>query len=177
MAIPKLPSKNAMRFLIAGLILTMVFYVYNRRLFFLLLFVVIGCFLKYKRAMMRIPVSAEPVFFLSILLTRIYGLQYSLVLIIISVFLIDLLAGDITINSIISFLVQFSLNLAAIPFAGMDLLFFGILVSIANMIISMVLSAMWGVPPDRMILMPLTGFLINVAYFMTFGELLQMVMT
>jgi hypothetical protein len=44
------------------------------------------------------------------------------------------------------------------------------------MVVSVLLSAFWGVPPDRMILMPLSGFLINIAYFMTLGELLEKLM-
>lgn len=120
-----------------------IFYLIDKKLFYVVLFVSVGCFLKYKRAMMRIPISAEPVFFLGIMLTRVYGIQYSLILIFLSVFGVDVMAGDITINSIISFIVQLGLNLLAIFFVSYNIILFGFIVSIVNMVVSMVLAGLW----------------------------------
>ena len=168
-------SKNS-RFLVLGLILTIIFYMINKKFFYTALFTVIGSYLKYQRAKFRLPISAEPVFFFGILLTRIFGIQYCLVLLITAVFGVDLLVGDITMNTIISFLVQLFLNIAALLFLSQNILIFGFIVSIINMVVSIVLAGFWGVPPDRMILMPATGFLINIAYFVTLSESMEVLM-
>lgn len=165
-------SKNS-RYFILGLILTLIFFMIKKELFYTALFTIIGSYLKYQRARLRIPITGEPVFFFTIILTRVFGIQYSLILILVAVFGIDLLVGDITMNTVISFLVQFFLSVVALLFISQNILVFGLIISIINMVVSMILASFWGVPPDRMILMPATGFLINIAYFVTLGEVLE----
>lgn len=172
---PKIVKK--LKYGVIVLLLVLTFYLLSRKIFFITSLTLVAAYLKYKRAKMRIPISGEPVLFLSMMLTRVYGIQYSLILIVICVFIIDLLVGDITISTIIAFIVLTALNILSLLFSGLSIPLFGVVVSVMNMASVILLQmAFGGVPPDRMIIMPATGFLINMGYFLTFGELLSKLM-
>jgi hypothetical protein len=158
----------------AALAIVIVFFLYSisRQFFWTALFTIVGVTAKFFRTRLNIPVEIEPVFFFSVLLTREYSLAYGLFLEALAVIGINIINVDMSQSWIVGLIKPALVLVPVALFSDADIVLIGVTMSIVRSILGLVMGLAAGVPISAMVFVPLNP-LINIAYFLNLGRLLE----
>jgi hypothetical protein len=162
--------------ILLGLLLSASLYFIYPELFFVSLLTLVASFIKYMRIKRNFPIGFEPVFFFAVMITWSYGVSYNLIFLFFSVIVIDLLTAQISIGTILAIIVLTVLPSTVLFFPGYSIVFVGLVLSFAEAIVSFFLGIFMNLPPDKKIVGPASNIIINLAYFFTVAELLEVIL-
>jgi len=169
MKIEKLLQNLEMKkyFLLLALIILSVLIIIKTQkiLIFLALTLISGiiCFLNYST---KLPFDITPIFFLSILITNMYGFGYTVLFVILSGLIPSVISGgEASMDSFMYLGVNLLVNLLSIQFLGNNIVFGGIILSVVYSILVGIGSCITGGVIQKEIFSVVLAIIVNVLYF------------
>lgn len=124
----------------------------------------------------RTPFDFRPALFLGIIITRFYGLEYTLAYFIISNVIPTILAGGRIEGSTFIFYVEFFVFFASVLlFPKADIIFLGIILICIEAVLGTFINQFFGVPGFLAISAGIIAICVRAIYFMTIGEFMVFV--
>ncbi|OGI15347.1 hypothetical protein A3K63_05515 [Candidatus Micrarchaeota archaeon RBG_16_49_10] len=162
----QVPGKWVLTAVVAVISLALIILL-SKLVIYLLICVVTG-FLVYVRYTLQLPFKIEPYLFFSVIVTLGYGIGFTVFYVFIAMLIPKVIAGGEVDGSTLLYLVFFViLNMIARSFSGMSVSTVGIIISLADFTILLILGAV--MKPEKI----KTGMLIvgvNIFLFIHFGE-------
>lgn len=115
--------------------------------------------------------------FLSLLLTRAYGLAYGLSMIVISEVLADIVTGRLDKDTVLSIFLSIILNAVFVFFNGMSFVLVGAAFVVIKFVISLMVNLSMGLDLEELIFETGLNFVTNMLLFLTFGDFFLRLLT
>jgi hypothetical protein len=169
-------SKNLHKILIIGIVSLL--FLLNRRLLVLGIITFIAAIIGYYHDKINKTVfDFRLSFILGIIITRYYGLFYTLVFFVLSNILPNLLAGGrIDGPSMIFHLEYFALFASVLLFPNTDLLLLGLILVAIDALLGIFINGTLGVPWFLAVMAGTVAFIMRTIYFLTIGSFLEIVL-
>lgn len=118
----------------------------------------------------KVPVDFTPVFFFSILITRFYGIGYSLLFLVIGGVLPTLISGVvIDVNYFLVLIITVLINLVSLFFTTFNLIIVGIILTFIYSILDGVVNIFFGEDLMKEVISVVFNISVNTLYFSKFG--------
>ncbi len=162
------------KYLLIPLFLIIFFLIDKRYFVYGFLTVFSGIFSFYHDKINRTPIDFKMPLFFGIIITRYYGLHFTLVFFILSDVIPSLLGGGrIQGPTLFFYAWYFIINAAVLLFPQTNIIVIGIILVIVEFFGSIIIKSFFGIPGAVAIVSSVLSVLTRVVYFLTLGEVFQ----
>ncbi|MFH2020114.1 MAG: hypothetical protein ABIJ34_01790 [archaeon] len=168
-------GSKKLRIIIAfALLLFLVFF--YKKAFIYVLFLGVTALIIYYTKLYHVPIDISPLFFLEIVITRYYGLQYTLIFILFGYIIPKTFAGtNMKFDSYVFIAISMFANIFVLVFSGMPLIMVGFITSIIQYIVG-VLFSMTMKPAALAMLDGVANVANNLVWFLVFSDIITLLM-
>ena len=156
--------------------LLLLMFIFTKRIFIYSIFTVFTAIIIYYTKLYHLPIDVSPLFFLEIVITRYYGMQYTLLFVLLAYILPKTYAGsNMKFDSYVFISISMFANVFALIFPEMPLLAVGLITSIAQYIGGVIFQTTFK-PLMFSVGDGIANVANNILWFLIFSDLIVFVM-
>jgi hypothetical protein len=166
------PLPKRLRYILyAALAAMLVFTVITKSKSLLFLFLTAACtVINYHIDMMTIRVTTAPHLFASLFITRVMGLHYGIMLLVISTFMIHLYTARMDIDTVISLVANSLANVIMSLFGMVSFVVIGLVLVSLKFLLCLGINLMMHTSPEEILFEHVSGFISNLFLFLVLGN-------
>ena len=141
----------------------------------LLLFLMVTLFcsiINYQTNITTVRINPEPELFFSLLLTRVIGLKYSLIMLLIPTLFIDIYTARLDKDTFVSFILTIIINHIMYIFPTFNFLILGVTLVSIKFIAGLMINMAMNISIQEIFFEHIIGFVINLLTFLAFGNII-----
>ncbi len=164
-------SKEQIIILYGAILFLFIFAIITKFKFLLFLFVTaVSAIINYQTNLPTIRFNPDPEVFFSLLITKIIGFKYALVMLFVPTLFVDTYTARIDKDSFISLMLCVLINYVLSKFPQFGFVWFAIVLVTIKFVVGLILNAMLDISPQEIIFEHVLGFFTNVIVLLSFGS-------